>query len=224
MEIRQTEKTYSKFTTFVSNHPGVTISIAAILITLSLYAYFLGVLDRFQLEPSLFPLSIERAYQLGIAFLVRTDWLVLLVALFIIVIAFTTIFSLIFYGILFLTNKLQQKISKTFPNLANKPSPLPFTETMALSFFVFVAVLISLVMFYHLGKYKSVNREVVDYSSTIKMKGNDGALYKNAALILCGEFCAIHIKDDSKSSEATIILLPASEIEYIKQELTDGKK
>jgi len=225
MNTKEIQPTEPAIISFVKGHPAITISLIAILITLSLYAYFLGVLDRFQLEPSLFPLSIERTYQLGIAFLVRTDWLVLLLALFIIVIFFSAISTLAFLGIVYLINKSQEKIVKRFPNIAKNFSPIIVPETSAFIIMTMLIIMISLTMFYQLGKYRSVNREIVDYSTTIKMKGENGALYENSALILCGSFCAIHIKDklDKEGEKTTILLIPANDIQYIKQELSNGK-
>lgn len=215
----------TKFLPYAKKHPGITISISAIIITLSLYAYFLGVLDRFQLEPSLFPLSIERAYLLGVAFIVRTDWLILVVISLLLVVAFSLASSLLLSGITFLVNKTGFLISETFPKLRKHFSPIDLTATMSISFLLLVAFLLWLGLFYNLGKYKPVNRQIVDYSSTIKMKGKDGALYEDVALIVCEQFCAIHVGSNNEDSkEQSIILLPANEIEYIKQKLSPKKE
>lgn len=225
MDTKKSKEIETEILVFLKKHPAITISIVAILATLSLYAYFLGVLDRFQLDPSLFPLSIEQAYQLGTAFLVRDHWLNLIGLTLFMVIIFTIFCVFAFYCLLTWINKIGHLLTKLFPNLSTKYSPIALRETTAFSFSILIGIIILLGMFYRLGGYKSVNRNIVDYSSTIKMKGENGALYKDVALILCSEFCAVHVNDSTQSKEKpTIILLPVSDIEYIKQKLTRTKE
>ena len=210
----------SDFKSFAKDHPALLVSVIAILTTLSLYAYFLGVLDRFGLDPSLFPLSIENAYQIGIGFLVRTDRLVLLIILFTASLAMLAITALIIVAVIYLTDKLQQLITKKFPKFGEQTPLTSISQSATVGMFTILMVFIVLGMFYHLGGYKSINRKTVDYSTTIKTKGKDGTLYENAALIICGQFCAIHIKDkDDLNQKPAIVMIPVSDIEYIKQHL-----